>query len=159
MGEGVVQADPLRETVKNYAPYVVPCLDMGFTSIETEDEPYLHSIPYMQFPVTAGGRIFTGERGFVPGINTRDDFWMQRCRDAWKQYQEDPSKLHTYSAWDAVPGNANARFPITRVGSNDTCLWWRKEHGCGWRLVIRRFRHPVTRGGGCVRIRKPRITP
>lgn len=109
VGEGVAQADPLREAVKNHAPYVVPCLDMGFTSIETEDEPYLHAIPYMQFPVSMGGRIFTGERGFVPGIKYQDDFWMQRCRDAWKQYQEDPSKLHTYSAWDAVPGNPNTR--------------------------------------------------
>ncbi|MBI2424829.1 MAG: hypothetical protein HYV27_18510 [Candidatus Hydrogenedentes bacterium] len=109
VGEGVASADPLRETVKNYVPYIVPCLDMGFTTLETEDEPYLHAIPYMQFPVTAGGRIFTGERGFVPGIKYNDDFWMQRCRDAWKQYQEDPSKLYTHSAWDAVPGNPNAR--------------------------------------------------
>lgn len=114
VGEGVVQADPLRETVKNFEPYMVPCLDMGFTSIETEDEPYLHSIPYMQFPVTAGGRIFTGERGFVAGIKYHDDFWLQRCRDAWKQYQEDPSKLHTHSAWDAVPGNAKARVTHSR---------------------------------------------
>ena len=109
VGEGVKQADPLRETVKNYSPYVVPCLDMGFTSLESEDEPYLHTIPYLQFPVTMGGRIFTGERGFVPGIKYKDDFWMQRCRDARKQFQDDPAKLHTYSAWDAVPGNANAR--------------------------------------------------
>lgn len=114
VGEGVASADPLREAVKDFAPYVVPCLDMGFTSLETEDEPYLHSIPYMQFPVTMGGRIFTGARGFVPGITYKDDFWMQRCRDAWKQYQEDPSKLHTYSAWDAVPGNPNTRAVHSR---------------------------------------------
>lgn len=109
VGEGVAEAETLRETVKNYDPYIVPCLDMGFTSIETEDEPYLHSIPYLQFPVSMGGRIFTGERGFVPGVKYNDDFWLQRCRDAWKQYQEDPSKLHTYSAWDAVPGNPDTR--------------------------------------------------
>jgi hypothetical protein len=109
VGEGVTNADALRERVKNYAPYVVPCLDMGFTSIESEDEPYLHAIPYMQFPVTMGGKIFTGARGFIPGVKYNDDFWLQRCRDAWKQYQEDPAKLHTYSAWDEVPGNANAR--------------------------------------------------
>ena len=109
VGEGVKQVDPLREAVKDYVPYLVPCIDMGFTSLETEDEPYLHAIPYMQFPVTMGGRIFTGERGFIPGITYKDDFWMERCRDAWKQYQEDPTKLHTYSAWDAVPGNPNTR--------------------------------------------------
>lgn len=109
VGEGVAQADPLREAVKNHPPYVVPCLDMGFTSLETEDEPYLHSIPYLQFPVTMGGRIFTGERGMTPGVKYNDDFWLKRCRDAWKQFQADPSKLHTYSAWDEVPGNPNAR--------------------------------------------------
>ncbi|MBN2310143.1 MAG: hypothetical protein JXR94_14310, partial [Candidatus Hydrogenedentes bacterium] len=109
VGEGVAKADPLRETVKNYAPYVVPCLDMGFTSIESENEPYLHSIPYMQFPVLQAGRVFTGERGMIPGVKYRDDFWMQRCRDAWKQFQADPSKLHSYSAWDAVPGNPETR--------------------------------------------------
>ncbi len=114
VGEGVAQADPLREAVKNYPPYVVPCLDMGFTTIENEDEPYLHSIPYMQFPVTMGGHIFTGERGMVPGIQYKDDFWLKRCRDAWKQYQEDPSKLHTYSAWDSVPGNPNTRAVYTK---------------------------------------------
>jgi len=56
-----------------------------------------------------GGRIFTGERGFVPGISYQDDFWMERCRNAWKQYREDPAKLYTYSAWDEVPGNPNTR--------------------------------------------------
>ena len=60
VGEGVKQADPLRETVKNHSPYVVPCIDMGFTSLETEDEPYLHAIPYMQFPVTDGGTDIHG---------------------------------------------------------------------------------------------------
>ncbi len=130
VGEGVAQAEVLRETVKNHAPYVVPCLDMGFTSIETEDEPYLHSIPYMQFPVTMGGKIFTGERGFIPGVAYNDDFWMQRCRDAWKQYQEDPSKLHTYSAWDAVPGNPATRATHSRwlkrylpMVEEGTCAW------------------------------------
>ena len=109
VGEGVTNADALREAVKNYMPYVVPCLDMGFTTVENENEPYLHSIPYMQFPVTMGGHIFTGERGMIPGVTYHDDFWLRRCRDAWKQYQADPGKLHTYSAWDAVPGNPESR--------------------------------------------------
>ncbi len=109
VGEGVSNADQLRESVKDYQPYVIPCLDMGFTTIQNEDEPYLHAIPYLQFPVMQGGHIFTGERGMIPGIKYNDDFWMQRCRDAWKQYQIDPAKLHTYSAWDAVPGNPETR--------------------------------------------------
>ncbi len=114
VGEGVTQADPLREAVKNHPPYVVPCIDLGFTKLESEDEAFLHAIPYLQFPVMMGGRIFTGERGMIPGVKYNDDFWMERCRAAWKQYQEDPSKLHCYSAWDAVPGSAETRSTHAR---------------------------------------------
>ena len=109
VGEGVAEADALRNLTKNHTPYLVPCIDMGFSGALGEDEPYLQSIPYMQFPVSMGGRIFTGERGFVPGVNYKVDFWLKRCRDTYAQFQADPSKLHTYSAWDAVPGNPNAR--------------------------------------------------
>ncbi len=114
VGEGVRNADEMREKVKKHAPYLVPCLDMGFTTLEAAHEPYLHSIPYLQFPVTMGGRIFTGERGMIPGIEYKDDFWMKRCRDAWQQYQTDPSKLHTYSAWDEVPGSPETRATYAR---------------------------------------------
>jgi hypothetical protein len=109
VGEGVAEADLLRETVKHYQPYVVPCLDMSFTAIESEDEPYLHAIPYMQFPVLMGGKTFTGQRGTVPGVTYQDDFWTRRCREAWQQYQADPSGLHTYSSWDEVPGSPTTR--------------------------------------------------
>lgn len=109
VGEGVKQVDPLREAVKDYPPYVVPCIDMGFASVESEDEPFLHSIPYLQFPVLMGGRKFTGERGMIAGVKYNDDFWIQRCREAWAQFQADPAKLFCYSAWDAVPGSAETR--------------------------------------------------
>lgn len=109
VGEGVKSADGMREAVKNHPPYVVPCLDMGFTSLESIDEPYLHSIPYLQFPVAFGGRIFTGARGFVPGVAYQDDFWLKRCRDARAIHEQDPAALHTYSAWDEVPGSPRTR--------------------------------------------------
>lgn len=109
VGEGVDRVDPLREAVKNHPPYVVPCLDMSFTSIESPDEPFLHAIPYMQFPVLQAGRIFSGERGTIPGITYNDDFWTRRCREAWAQWQADPAKLHCHSAWDAVPGSPETR--------------------------------------------------
>lgn len=114
VGEGVAQVDPLREEVKNHPPYVVPCIDLGFTTLESEDEQFLHAIPYMQFPVLMGGRKFTGERGMIPGVKYNDDFWMERCRAAWKQFQEDPSKLHCHSAWDAVPGSPETRSTHAR---------------------------------------------
>ena len=109
VGEGVQSADAMREAVKDHPPYVVPCLDMGFTSLESIDEPYLHAIPFMQFPVAFGGRIFTGERGFVPGVAYHDDFWLKRCRDARAIHRENPALLHTYSAWDEVPGSPRTR--------------------------------------------------
>lgn len=109
VGEGVASADAMREAVKDHPPYVVPCLDMGFTSLESIDEPYLHAIPFMQFPVAFGGRIFTGERGFVPGVTYHDDFWLKRCRDARALHRENPAALHTYSAWDEVPGSPRTR--------------------------------------------------
>lgn len=109
VGEGVTQVDPLREAVKNHSPYVVPCIDLGFAAQESEDEPFLHAIPYLQFPVLMGGRLFTGERGMIPGVTYHEDFWMERCRAAWKQFQADPAGLHCYSAWDAVPGSAETR--------------------------------------------------
>ena len=61
-------ADALREAVKNHPPYVVPCIDMTFATIENDDEPYLHAIPYMQFPMLQAGKPFTGERGMIPGV-------------------------------------------------------------------------------------------
>ena len=44
---------------------------MTFAKIENADEPYLHAIPYMQFPVLQAGRPFTGERGMIPGVSIR----------------------------------------------------------------------------------------
>ena len=112
VGEGVGNADGLREAVKNHPPYVVPCIDMTFAKIENDDEPYLHAIPYMQFPLLQAGRPFTGERAMIPGVRVRfrqDDFWMRRCREAWKYYQAHPNGPHTYGGWDAVPGRAETR--------------------------------------------------
>ncbi|MHB8974335.1 MAG: alpha-amylase family protein [Pirellulaceae bacterium] len=105
VGEGVTQVDALREAVKNHPPYVVPCIDMTFAKIENADEPYLHAIPYMQFPILQAGRPFTGERGLIPGVSyaSEQDFWVRRCREAWTYYQANPSGPYTYGGWDAVP--------------------------------------------------------
>ena len=112
VGEGVGNADGLREATKGYPPYVVPCLDMTFAKVENEDEHYLHAIPYLQFPVLQAGRPFTGERGMVPGVvypNGANDFWVQRCRAAWEHYKAHPEGPHVYSGWDAVPGRPQAQ--------------------------------------------------
>jgi len=109
VGEGVGNADRLREAVKNHEPYVVPCIDMSFAKVE-DDEQYLHAIPYLQFPVLQAGRPFTGERAMIPGVKyVENDFWTRRCREAWKHYQADPKHFYTFGGWDAVPGRAETR--------------------------------------------------
>ena len=112
VGEGVGNLDTMRETVKNYPPYLVPCPDMTFTTIGNPDEPYLHAVPYLQFPVLQAGRPFTGERGMVPGIaysDNENDFWRRLCREAWEQYQAHPDGPYSYSAWDSIPGRPETR--------------------------------------------------
>ena len=116
VGEGVNNADGLREAVKNHPPYLIPCIDMSFATVENEDEQYLHSLPYMQFPLLHAGRPFTGERGMIPGVQyvSDDDFWMKRCREAWKYHQAQPNGPHVYSGWDAVPPRAETRSTHAR---------------------------------------------
>ena len=112
MGEAVRNGDTLREAVKNYLPYVVPCLDMSRAKIVNEDELYLHTIPYMQFPVLLAGRPFTGERAMIPGINyppEEECFWTRHCRAIWKHYQANPNGPHSYGWWDSCPGRPEAR--------------------------------------------------
>ncbi len=112
VGENVGNADGLREAVKNHPPYVVPCIDYSFAKVENDDEPFLHAVPYMQFPVVQAGRPFTGQRAMVPGVAyspNPDDLWMRRCREAWKHYQANPNGPNTYGGWDAVPGRAETR--------------------------------------------------
>ena len=112
VGESVKNGDGLREAVKDFPPYVVPCLDMSRATIDNEDELYLHAIPYMQFPLLLAGRPFTGERALVPGIEYPPEercFWTRHCRAIWKHYQEHPEGPHSYGWWDSVPGRPEAR--------------------------------------------------
>ncbi|MGC8640628.1 MAG: hypothetical protein ACP5XB_12205 [Isosphaeraceae bacterium] len=112
VGESVRDVDGLREAVKNHPPYVVPCLDMTFTKIEDDDEPYLHAIPYMQFPLLQAGRPWTGERARVPGVvypGGENDFWVKRCRAVEAFLKTHPDGPYTYGGWDSVPGRAETR--------------------------------------------------
>jgi hypothetical protein len=112
VGESVTNVDKLREAVRNHPPYVVPCLDMSRAKIEKEDDLYLHSIPYMQFPLLLAGRPFTGERAVVPGIKYPPQekcFWTRHCRAIWKHHQANPNGPHSFGWWDSVPGRPEAR--------------------------------------------------
>lgn len=112
VGEEVESSNSLRLAVKDYPPYVVPCLDMSRAKIADEDELYLQSIPYMQFPLLLAGKPFTGERGQIPGIKyvpEAQDFWTHHCREIWKYYQAHPDGPYSYGWWDSVPGRPEAR--------------------------------------------------
>jgi hypothetical protein len=112
VGEGVESSDSLRTAVKDYSPYIVPCLDMSRAKIASEDELYLQSIPYMQFPLLLAGKPFTGERGLVEGIHyvpEAEDFWTHHCHEIWNYYQQHPDGPYSYGWWDSVPGRPEAR--------------------------------------------------
>ncbi len=109
VGENVANADGLREATKNHTPYVVPCIQGTAAKIEGESEHFLHSIPYMQFPLLQGGRPLTGERGVLPiprlpGVK-ENGFYTA----AWKYYQAHPNGPYIYGGWDPIPPNPETR--------------------------------------------------
>lgn len=112
VGEGADNADRTREECKNHPPYVVPCLDLSSSKVESDDELYLHAIPYMQFPLLLAGRPFTGERSAIPGVEYRteqEDSLLRRWRTIWRHYQAHPEGPYVYGPWDAFPPRPNAR--------------------------------------------------
>ncbi len=112
VGEGARNADRMREAVKNYPPHVAPCLDMSRATLSSEDEMYLHSIPYLQFPVLLAGKPFTGERASVPGIQyppEEKDFWTRHVRNMGRYYREHPQGPYSFGWWDSCPGRPEAR--------------------------------------------------
>ena len=133
VGEEVENSNLLRMAVKDYPPYVVPCLDMSRAKISGEDELYLQSVPYLQFPLLLAGKPFTGERGHVQGIHyvpESQDFWTHHCRQIWKYYQAHPDGPYSYGWWDSVPGRPEARqthakwlAPYANMVEEGTSAW------------------------------------
>lgn len=117
VGEEVESGDGLREAVKKHPPYVVPCLDMSTAKVGSEDDLYINSIPYLQFPLLLAGRPFTGERALIPGIQYPSEaecHWTHHCRSIWKYYQSHPDGPFSYGWWDSVPGRPQARVAHAR---------------------------------------------
>lgn len=146
VGEDVKSGDGLREAVKNYAPYVVPCLDMSRARIANENELYLHSIPYMQFPLLLAGKPFTGERASIPGIqyvSEAEDFWTRHCRVIWKYYQTHPDGPFSFGWWDSVPGRPEAR--VTHAAWLKQYAPMVEEGSWAWLEIkdSQLFRHPT----------------
>ena len=106
VGEGVDRIDKVREESKNHPPYVVPCFDFRKGKPQNEDEIYLNTIPYMQFPLLLAGRPFTGERAAIPGVRYRPeekDPLLHQWREMWRYYQQHPQGPFVYGPWDSFP--------------------------------------------------------
>ena len=109
VGENVKNADGLREATKNHTPYVVPCIQGTAAKVEGESEHFLHSIPYMQFPLLQGGRPLTGERAVIPIPRLPGAQENGFYRKAWEYYQAHPNGPYIYGGWDPIPPNAEMR--------------------------------------------------
>jgi hypothetical protein len=112
VGEGVRDLDAQRQIVKHNRPYVTPCFDLSRARPANEDELYLHTIPYLQFPLLIGGRPVTGERALVPGLKYLDetkDFWTGHMRAIHRHWKAHPQGPHSYGWWDATPGRPDAK--------------------------------------------------
>jgi hypothetical protein len=109
VGENVANADGLRNATKNHMPYVVPCIQGTSARIAGADDHFLHSIPYMQFPLLQGGRPLTGERAVIPiprlpGLK-ENGFYAR----AWKYYRAHPNGPYIYGGWDPIPPSGDMR--------------------------------------------------
>lgn len=105
VGEGIDNIDYVRDVTKYYAPYVVPCLGLTFAEPPDEDEHYLNSIPYMQFPLRVDGRPYTGERAFVPGVKYKpfeQDEFRKLFKKVYENYLAHPNGPYVYGEWDSM---------------------------------------------------------
>ncbi len=122
VGESVRDPGRMRETVKDYPPYVVPCFVYRYAEVSDKDMAYVQSIPYMQFPLLVAGRPFTGERAAIPNVNyppDSQDPTGRRWREMWRHYQTHPEGPHSYGPWDPFPG---------RPGTRDTHAHWLRQY-------------------------------
>ncbi len=112
VGEGVEDLDRQREMVKHHAPYVAPCFDLSRARVPGEDELYLHTIPYLQFPMLIGGKAVTGARSreaSMPCLDPETDDWTRHMRAIERHYGEHPEGPHSYGWWDSTPGRPYAK--------------------------------------------------
>lgn len=110
VGETADGLDVQREQLKSHPPYLIPCPYYARLNQVDPAEAYLHSLPYLQFPILMCGQPFTGERGQVPNVayaKEREGRWTQlghlrRIREYYLQHPD--SARQAYGSWDAVGG-------------------------------------------------------
>ena len=92
---------------RDYPPYLIPCPDYYFAKPD-EEAFFAMTLPYMQFPLFAGGRPITGERAKVPGVeypprelNPEYDYYL-KVNDWYRAHPEGP---HVYGGqWYGTEG-------------------------------------------------------
>lgn len=109
VGESVKNLYSLRESTKSFPLYVIPCPDLSRAESWNEDDLYLHSIPYLQFPLRVDGRPVTGERAFVTGVEYEEDFWTEHFHRIHDYYLKHPRGPYIYGWWDSCYGRPEAR--------------------------------------------------
>lgn len=122
VGESADGLDRQREQLRTHPTYVVPC--PYYARLEKVDpaEAYLHTLPYMQFPILMGGKPFTGERGAAPNVTYKKESpgkWTQlkHLANVREYYQRNPTSLRqTYGWWDAVGGGQDRRLHFRLLG-------------------------------------------
>ena len=114
VGEGLSNADRLREETKGHDPYLVPIFDWRNGELESDEEMFLHTIPYMQFPGLLAGRPFTGERSVIPGVDYQPHPLLDNWRERWRYHQAHSDGPYSYGPWDAFPGRPTIRAAHAR---------------------------------------------
>ncbi|MCZ2080270.1 MAG: hypothetical protein LC130_35325 [Bryobacterales bacterium] len=112
VGEGIGKLDKTRLETKSHPPYVVPCFDFRNGTVANDEEQFLHTIPYMQFPLLLAGRPFTGERALVPGVPYQSedkDKLLRQWRGIFRYYKSHADGPFVYGPWDAFPPRPNVK--------------------------------------------------
>ncbi|MBK9169127.1 MAG: hypothetical protein IPM24_16915 [Bryobacterales bacterium] len=119
VGPGVPQdADAMRLAVKHYLPYVVPLVDKARLQSESaagpfpEQDLYLNTLPYVQFPLLLSGRPFTGERSLAAPDHRVPDGGFSRwdfARRILEVHRQSPAGPHSYGWWDSCPGSPDVQ--------------------------------------------------
>ena len=105
--------------------------------VEGESDHFLHSIPYMQFPLLQGGRPLTGERAVIP-IPRLPGVTGERVLRSGVEILPGASErpLHLRRLGSAFRPTPRRGRP-TPAGSSSTCRWWKTEPGRIWRSPTR----------------------
>ena len=112
VGEGQYDLGQACQEVMNHEPYVIPGPDLAKAKLEQEDDLFLDTIPFMQFPVRVDGRPMTGERAMVEGVDYPGGELRPNThfsRKVYRRWQKHPDAYPSFGYWDSCPGRPEGR--------------------------------------------------